>query len=301
MTISTSTSMERQMTISTSTSEQHAATARAFSLAAPLYDIEHAANPVARWTRARSIAALDDAFRSGDTLLEIGCGTGAEAIHLASRGISIVATDAAPAMVAQLEAKLKAGGPTAHLAARITPVVLPAAELGRLNAGFGRARFDGAYSSFGPLNCEPDLGPVVEALAQLVKPGGKVVVSLINRFCLWETAWYLGARQPGKAFRRWAGRSEATVRSAWQDERITIYYWAPGQVERAFAPYFRPVRRMALPWLVPPQYLDHLVSRFPGLFRRIARLDRRLAGYWPFYTIGDHFLVEFVRACEPGL
>ncbi|HYO51051.1 MAG TPA: class I SAM-dependent methyltransferase [Chloroflexia bacterium] len=289
------------MTSSTSTSEQHAATARAFSLAAPLYDAEHAANPVARWTRARSLAAIDAAFGPGDMLLEIGCGTGAEAIHLASRGANIVATDAAPAMVAQLEAKLKAGSPAAHLAGRITPVVLPAAEVERLIADFGRDHFDGAYSSFGPLNCEPDLGPVVEALAQLVKPEGKVVVSLINRFCLWETAWYLAARQPGKAFRRWAGRSEATVRSAWQDERITIYYWTPGQVERAFSPYFKPVRRMALPWLVPPQYLDHLVRRLPRLFRRTARLDRRLAGYRPFYSIGDHFLIEFTRARGQGL
>jgi SAM-dependent methyltransferase len=284
------------MTISISTSEQHAATARAFSLAAPLYDAEHAANPVARWTRARSLAALEGAFRSGDRLLEIGCGTGAEAIHLASGGRRIVATDAAPAMVRQLEAKLKVGGRAEYLASRITPIVLPAAESGRLAADFGRAHFDGAYSSFGPLNCEPDLGPVVEALAQLVKPEGKVVVSLINRFCLWETAWYLAARQPGRAFRRWAGRSEATVRSAWQDERITIYYWTPGQVESAFGPYFKPVRRMALPWLVPPQYLDHLVRRFPRLFRRMARLDRRLAGYRPFYAIGDHFLIEFTRA-----
>ncbi|HYP38813.1 MAG TPA: class I SAM-dependent methyltransferase [Chloroflexia bacterium] len=286
------------MTISTSASEQHAATARAFSLVAPLYDAEHATNPVARWTRARSLAALDTAFGPGDTLLELGCGTGSEAIHLASRGANIVATDAAPAMVAQLEAKLKAGGSAANLAGRITPIVLPAGELGRLTTDFESAHFDGAYSSFGPLNCEPDLGPVVDALAQLVKPGGKVVVSLINRFCLWETAWYLAARQPRKAFRRWPGRSEATVRGAWQDERITIYYWTPGQVERAFSPYFKPVRRMALPWLVPPQYLGHLVRRFPHLFRRIARLDRRLAKLYPFYAIGDHFLVEFTRARE---
>jgi SAM-dependent methyltransferase len=203
-------------------------------------------------------------------------------------------------MVAQLEAKLEPGGAAAHLAGNITPMVLPAGDVTRLVADFGH-NFDGAYSSFGPLNCEPDLRPVVGALAQLVKPGGKVVVSLINRFCLWETAWYLGARQPGKAFRRWPGRSEATVRSAWQDERITIYYWTPRQVERAFSPYFTPMCRMALPWLVPPQYLDHLVRRFPRLFRRLARLDKHLARFYPFYAIGDHFLIEFIRLRGRGL
>ncbi|HUS15279.1 MAG TPA: class I SAM-dependent methyltransferase, partial [Chloroflexia bacterium] len=58
--------------------------ASVFSRAAPLYDAEHTANPLARWTRARSLAVLDAAFGPGDRVLETGCGTGAEALHLAA-------------------------------------------------------------------------------------------------------------------------------------------------------------------------------------------------------------------------
>jgi hypothetical protein len=155
--------------------------------------------------------------------------------------------------------------------------------------------FAGAYSSFGPLNCEPTLAPVVTGLAVLVRPGGRVVLSLLNRYCLWETAWYLRAGQPRAAFRRWGGQAQATVRGEWQDERIAVYYWTPGAVARAFRPAFRVVRYMGLPWLLPPQYLDGLTRRAPGLFRRLARWDRRLAGCWPCYAIGDHFLLELVR------
>src|SRR5690242_13263096 len=174
-----------------STTDQYrAAAARAFSRSAPLYDAEHAANPLARWTRARSLAVLDAAFAPGDRVLELGCGTGTEAIHLAGRGVTVVATDAAPAMVATLAAKLAPGGSAAALAARITPLVLPAGRAGELVERTGPGSFDGAYSSFGPLNCEPTLAPVVAALAALVRPGGRVVISLINRYCLWETAWY---------------------------------------------------------------------------------------------------------------
>ena len=162
------------------------------------------------------------------------------------------------------------------------------------------AAFAGAYSSFGPLNCEPALAPVVTALAALVRPGGRVVISLINRYCLWETAWYLKAGQPRPAFRRWGGQSVATVRAAWQDERIPIFYWTPGAVDRAFRPAFRVTRRLGLPWLLPPQYLDGLVARAPGLFRRLARLDRRFAHFWPCYAVGDHFLLEFIRTDDTG-
>jgi SAM-dependent methyltransferase len=278
----------------------HEEAARAFSRAAPLYDAEHAANPIARWTRTRSLAVLDAVFGPGTHVLELGCGTGTEAIHLAGRGARVVATDAAPAMIATLAAKLAPGGPAAHLAGAVTPLVLPAGRAGVLVDRYGRGAFDGAYSSFGPLNCEPDLAPVAAALAALVRPGGRVVLSLINRYCLWETAWYLRARRPALAFRRWPGRAAATVRGAWQEDRITIFYWTPGAVARVFRPHFRVRRRLGLPWLLPPQYLDGLARRAPGLFRRLARWDGRLAHHWPCYALGDHFLLEFVRRADPS-
>ena len=243
----------------------HDAAARAFSMSAPLYDVEQAANPVARWSRARSLGRLRRAFGPGDTVLELGCGTGEEALFLAARGVRVVATDAAPGMISQLQAKLMK---RPELAGLVTPMVVPAGRVGTLIEVCGRGAFDGAYSSFGPLNCEPSLAPVAEALAELVRPGSRLVLSLINRYCLWETLWYLAATRPRLAFRRWGGSSDATVRAAWQHERITIYYWTPGELERAFRPHFRVVRRMGLPWLLPPQYLDHLVKRDAGNGKR---------------------------------
>lgn len=271
----------------------HQSSGRAFSLSAPMYDAEQTANIVARWSRRRSLDILSRAFHPGEQVLELGCGTGEEALYLAARTLNVVATDAAAGMVAQVEAKL-AQMPHSQTG-RVTPIVLPAARIGDLLPIYGHAAFDGAYSSFGPLNCELSLSPVASALADLVKPGGRLVLSLINRYCLWETAWYLASRQPRRAFRRWPGTSDATVRAAWQNERITIFYWTPSAVERAFQPHFRTTRRMALPWLLPPQYLHTLVRSHPSLFHRLASLDRRLASKWPFYALGDHVLLELVR------
>ena len=205
--------------------------------------------PPTRWPAGPALAAwlCWTPRLPGTRVLELGCGTGAEAIHLAGRGVHVVATDAAPAMIAALAAKLAPGGPAAPLAGGITPLVLPAGRAGDLVDRYGRGAFDGAYSSFGPLNCEPNIAPVAAALAALVRPGGRVVLSLlINRYCLWETAWYLRAGQSGPAFRRWPGRAAATVRGAWQEERITIFYWTPGAVERVFH-HFAPGAAWACP------------------------------------------------------
>jgi SAM-dependent methyltransferase len=270
------------------------ASAQAFTLSAPFYDDEQWSNRVARWSRARSLKVLDKAFAPGDLVLELGCGTGEEALYLARRGVHVVATDAAPGMLEVLRDKL--AREDISIRERITIIAMPARNAYNLIARFGRHRFAGAYSSFGPLNCEPDLTPVADALAMLVRPGGRVILSLINRYCLWETIWYIAAGQPGRAFRRWPGRTLATVRGTWQSTRIPIYYWSPGQVERHFRPHFRVSQSMALPWLLPPQYLDGLLRGRPRLLKLLARIDRMLSGVWPFYALGDHILFELRRS-----
>ncbi len=216
--------------------ERHNVTAQAFSLSAPYYDADQARNRVARWSRARSLQVLDRAFAPGDHLLELGCGTGEEAIHLARRAVYVVATDAASEMLNMLNAKLAHNNRV--ISERITPILLSAGKIGTLVERFGRYSFDGAYSSFGPLNCEPDLAPIADALTDLVKPGGRIVLSLINCYCPWEIAWYLAKGRPKEAFRRWSGRAEATVRGEWQHTRISVYYWSNRQVEKSLPAQF---------------------------------------------------------------
>ena len=53
---------------------------------------------------------LDACFRPGDRVLELNCGTGADAIHLARRGVRVLATDIAPAMLELTRAKVAQAG-----------------------------------------------------------------------------------------------------------------------------------------------------------------------------------------------
>jgi methylase of polypeptide subunit release factors len=266
--------------------------ARAFSLAAPHYDRDQRQNRIARWSRKRSLELLEGYFGLGLSLLEIGCGTGEEALHMARLGSQVVATDTAPGMVAILEEKLRA---QPELQALVTPIVLPASELSALLDRYGSQSFDGAYSSFGPLNCEADLEPVASALSRLVKPGGYLVLSFINRYCAWETAWHLLKGQTQAAVRRWRGVTEATVRAEWQGERVQVYYPTIPDLERTFSTDFTPIRRLALPWLLPPQYLDPILRGRKPLFALLSRLDQVLAGRWPFSMIGDHVVLVLRR------
>src|SRR5439155_19234135 len=124
--------------------------------------------------------------------------------------------------------------------------VLPADQLGVLLEEHGAASFDGAYSSLGPLNCTSDLAAVAQTVAMLIKPGGKLAISILNKYCLWETAWYLANLKPRVAFRRWSGHAQGTALPG--GASMPVYYWPVAEVDSISKPYFYIDSRRALPW-----------------------------------------------------
>jgi len=260
-------------------------TAQAFDAVAPDYDAVYgsAGNAVMAWLRRESLALLQETFPAGSRLLEIGCGTGDEALYLARSGYTVLATDISPAMAAQTQAKARAAG----LAGRVTALALPA---GRLEALRPPQPFDGAYASFGALNCEPDLSLLQAALARLLRPGAAFVCSVMARWCPFEMAWFLLHARPRTALRRLRRGWHAVpvARGAGTPVSVAARYLSAGDVGRAFAPAFTVERAMSLPLLLPPPYLDGLFRRHRDLFARLETWERRLRERRPWRTMGDH-------------
>ncbi|HSR33307.1 MAG TPA: methyltransferase domain-containing protein [Anaerolineae bacterium] len=274
--------------------------AGAFDRAAGNYDDLYGGNRIMAWMRAESLAVLQAAFATdapGGRLLEVGCGTGEEALALSRAGHRIVATDISPAMIELARAKAEASG-----VGDVTWLVLPAGRLPELVGDYGPGSFDGAYASFGGLNCEPDLRPVAAALADLLRPGASLVCSIMNRLCAWEIFWGLLHLQPGQAFRRLSGDWVAAGLVA-PEGRLSVptRYYRPGTFARAFAPHFRLRRVRALPVFLPPPYLDALVERHPALLDRLEPVERGLRDRFPFHSLGDHFLAVLQRAEAPEM
>ena len=262
----------------------------AFDRVAATYDQETKANPSMRYMRAISLATLQNAFYASQRVLEIGCGTGEEAMALARAGVRVLATDPAAEMLAVTKRRLQEEG----LEDRVQTRQLAAAELGMLLWEYGERSFDGCYSSFGALNGESSLQPVAAALAALIRPGGLLVTSVMNRFHLFETVWYLGHARPGAAVRRWRGAVQAGI-STGSGETMQTWYHSPGHLIRALAPHFEPTYSRALPFLLPPPYLASLWAKYPHFWERMAFVEEKLAPLWPFRTLGDHFLMVLRR------
>jgi SAM-dependent methyltransferase len=262
-----------------------------FDAAAERYDADEQGNRVLAHMRARAFQHLCRAFAPGSRLIELGSGTGTEAARMASeRGCQVALVDDSPLMLERAASKVNAARPGALLGTHR----LHARSVGELAAIYGQASFDGAYSSFGPLNCEPRLAPVAEGLARLVRSGGSLTLSVINRWCPAEVAWFALHGQWRDMARRWGGPVQAAAYPGGPKD-VTTWYYSGREVGRAFIDDFCVEHVEALPVLWPPPYLGFLVNRFERLFAALEPLEHRVAPLPVLRALGDHVLLRLRR------
>jgi SAM-dependent methyltransferase len=258
-------------------------TQRAFDSVAVDYDGPRGNNELIQRMRVQLWDTVQRELAPGAHLLDLGCGTGLDAVEFARRGYQVLATDWSPQMVERTRARATASG----LATRVGTAHLGVQQLDQLSA-----KFDGIYSNFGPLNCAPDLRAVADECARLLHPGGKLVFSVIGRICPWELAHYGVRGRFRRATVRWARKPMAVGMNR---HVIWTRYYLPREFHRAFAEHFALSSYRALSLFLPPPYLVEFYRRHRRGCERLGRLDDRLGG-WPLLRdMGDHFLIVMQR------
>jgi SAM-dependent methyltransferase len=228
---------------------------------------------------------LDAVFSRDATLIEIGGGTGEDALWLAERGRSVLLTDASPAMVARAGAKF---GDRQGLRAEVA-----AAEDLCALASRGE-RFDGAFSNFAALNCVDNLEPVARGLSALVRPGGTAALVLFGTFCPGEWVIETLRARPRAALRRFR-REPVPARLGGED--FNIRYFRTREVKQAMSPWFDFTASLGIGVCVPPSAAEPWISSRPRLLSRLERMDRVASRLVPF--LGDHVMYLFTRRQDP--
>ena len=144
----------------------------------------------------------------------------------------------------------------------------PSKQIGQLEK---EGLYDGVLSNFAGLNCVADLRCVARDLARLVRPGGRAILCLFGRFCLWEMLWYILQGDIKKAFRRLRGKG--VVANLAPGHSVLVRYPSVGSLRRDFAPHFRLVSWKGVGIAVPPSYLEPWAARFARLFKFAAKID----------------------------
>ena len=280
-----------------------------FDKLADVYDSSFCNTSVGRQLRRQTWKDFDEAFattgaksKQAAPILEIGCGTGDDALHLASKHVYVLATDYSQGMLRKARKKCSSN---TSIPRDCQPTFK---KLDLRDSHYDISlkpahKFAGAYCNFGGLNnlSPEDIGHLAHELSELIHPGGKVVLVVMGRFCLLETLYYLLKCNIKRAFRRLnrAQNAEIAARVAPNTKKQTIYFYSPDFMESVFTAtsQFHVIRKRAIGLTLPPSLWSRSSSKkmHPSLLTFLSWVDSILSGHWPFFYFGDHFLIEFER------
>jgi ubiquinone/menaquinone biosynthesis C-methylase UbiE len=259
----------------------------AFDSASEEYDYTISHNYINSWVRKRSINELHRIANAGDVLLEIGCGTGSEAIQISKWVKRIVATDISEKMLDLLERKVKAK----RLDGRIIAARARASEVSTVNELLPEGGVRVAYSFNGALNCEPDIHKVPGELSKVVREGGYFLCSIRNTLCLPESLSHSAVFQ----FDKTATRKEQPTMVSVGGMDIPSYYYSPSRFARIFRSHFQVRKVIGLPAFLPPAYLSDYYLRTGKAGLVLEKLEFLLGDRFPFNRLGDQTLFVFQR------
>ncbi len=258
----------------------------AFDGVAEDYDRHILGNPINVWLRNRSVSLMTKVFRAGETVLEVGCGTGTETLSLAKTGITVLATDISSKMLRVLKRKVENAG----LDRFVIPIHARPYTLMERIRDLGYETIDGAYSTYGAINTEPRLNDFFSGIRQLIKPQGRLVLGVWNKFCAYEILGYTIKLRPAMAGARFrnpvpVGKSRFCVAS----NAYTV-----SELSNLTSRYFRLENVYGVGIFLPPSNLTKYLPPEP-ILGLVKRIDVALEARFPWNRLGDHFLGVYVR------
>jgi SAM-dependent methyltransferase len=199
------------------------ATAAFYDAAAAGYDAQVDGQPDNARVRQLFCERVSSLAGTGGSILDFGCGTGADAAWYAAHGHRVVAYDLSPRMAELLRTRCASEIASGR--------VMPAA--GRLEAMTRALEASGPVSAvaanFAVLNHVCDLRPLLHVLASHLVPRGALVASVLNPFHradMRRAWWWRSLMRSG-----WAGALR-------MDGEVTTWRHFVGTIRRAAAPDF---------------------------------------------------------------
>ncbi len=255
-------------------------TQRAFDKVAADYDGTLGNNALIQRLRKHFLSVVRQYTTAGDHLLDVGCGTGLDAVSLARAGRWITAVDWSDAMVGRTRKRAE----KENLADRVFAHQMGAHEI----TNFPSDHFNVIYSDLGALNCIMNQDAFARQCRRVLKSEGYLVASVIGRICPWEIFYYLFR---GKWKRALIRLKREPVAVNLEGEKVWTQYFTPREFIDHYEPSFEVTRLRSMNLFAPPPYLVAWYHKYPQWFARGEQLDVK-SGDWPILrSMGDHFLV----------
>ncbi|AWA29507.1 class I SAM-dependent methyltransferase [Flavobacterium magnum] len=251
-----------------------------FDRAAGSYDTDFTNSAIGKHQRYAVYKVLQDILdrTKPETILEINCGTGTDALWMADQGFNITATDISGQMIAVAKTK-----------SHKTMPVFETVGISELGTYFSGRAFDLIFSNFGGLNClsKRALTAFFEDAYNLLSPEGRLFLVIMPKKTLWEKIYFVSKG----AFRSSSRRKNELVIADVSGEKIPTFYYNPQETVTLAAAGFEVERIAPIGFFIPPSYLQPYFNRHPRLLRFLAGLEKSIRNATWLSAYSDHYCI----------
>lgn len=250
----------------------------AFDNYAGRYDADFTNSATGMAQRKKVWQRLQHYLRRSDSVLEINCGTGVDALYMAGLAANVDACDLSGEMIRVCREKTQ--GKTEGQVNFFVQDIRNIAQLSK--------KYDWIVSNFAGLNCldETELRKFAGDSKDLLEKDGRLFLVFFGQKCAWENFYFFVKGDPRRGRRKTMNGAPTEIEG--QDFRT--YYYSKKMLGNIFSGYdILEARPIGL--FLPPGFMEKWFRQRPSLIRLLAFLERLFA-WMPFTAdYGDHLLL----------
>ena len=227
-------------------------------------------NPRINYMRSVEKIVLLDSLKMG-LVLDIGCGTGEQAVFLAEKGYRVLGVDISREMIKIAKDRIKNTNFRDNLS-----FVIASAEF----LPFRDKSFNGIISIFGIFNHIPNVDTAFQETSRVLQTGGQGIFTVVNR---WNLTWWVNAfiKCKGSWIISSLRSKEYVVNGLW------TYYFTRREIMKRLGDTGLKVRTGSLLLLLYPFNQKKLLLHE----KMFIRFEDAVRWYYPFNSLGYYHLV----------
>ena len=215
----------------------------------------------------------------GNTILDLGCGTGEDAIFLAEKGINVTAVDISPKMISLAQSKADAKGINDNLQFFCCDMESFITD--------NKKKFDAVISNFNAVNYVSDLISFSGLLAHSLNSDGKIIFTVLNKLSISEVFYNFLRLNLKRSWNAVFNRKESLI--------TDLHLYFPCAFSSFFKNEFKIKRITGIGILIPPHSLTGMYDKIGFAIPFLLKLEKLIASVFPFYCLSDHYIIEMQK------
>jgi trans-aconitate methyltransferase len=251
-----------------------------FDKAAQNYDVTFTNSVIGKLQRSLVYEQLLKIIKekNPETILEINCGTGEDAIWLAKQNFDVVATDISSTMIEIAKSK-----------SNLENLTFQQADINAITTDFSTKNFDLLFSNFGGLNClsKEELTRFFTNIPEILATKSQVFLVIMPKNTLWEIFYFALKLDFKNTFRR---KKEFAIANV-DGEKIKTYYYNPKDIVNLANANFEIKLLKPIGFFVPPSYLEPFFKNKPKLISFLYAFEQKIKNQSWLSKYADHYVI----------